>query len=239
LRSREVHLRGISGKLFILNLWFDKLTTFGTGSGDWIPAFAGMTITETVRPEPVEGRLDSRLRGNDTKKRRAMTAQDLIDRYRLEPLMGEGGYYFESYRASESIPAGALPDRYPGARSFCTAIYYLLTPDTVSTLHRITSDEIFHFYLGGPVLMLRLFPDGSSDTLTIGPDIERGQRLQVVVPRGVWQGAFLEPGGDWALMGVTVAPGFEFADYEQGDIEKLVKGWPEREEMIGRIKKLM
>ncbi len=166
-----------------------------------------------------------------------MTAQDLIARFHLVPLMGEGGYYFESYRASESIPAGALPDRYPGARSFCTAIYYLLTPETVSAMHRITSDEIFHFYLGSPVCMLRLFPDGSSDTLTIGPDLDRGHHLQAVVPRGVWQGAFLEPGGDWALMGVTVAPGFEFADFEQGRVEELVKGWPEREGMIRRIGK--
>jgi hypothetical protein len=144
----------------------------------------------------------------------------------------EGGHYAEIHRATEGIAAGALPARYGGRRSFGTAIYYLLGPDDVSALHRVASDEIFHFYLGDPVEQLRLFPDGSHRLVEIGPDLAAGQRPQSVVPAGVWQGARVKPGGRYCLMGCTVSPGFDFADFEMGERRVLIDGWPEAREMI-------
>lgn len=144
----------------------------------------------------------------------------------------EGGHYAEIWRADEEMPAASLPARYGAARNFGTAIYYLLGPDDRSAMHRITSDEIFHFYLGDPVEQLQLFPDGSHQVVEIGPDLAAGQRPQVVVPRGVWQGARVKPGGRFALMGTTVAPGFDFADFEMMGETDLTGAWPDAAEMI-------
>jgi len=164
-----------------------------------------------------------------------MTAEEIIELLGLEPLKPEGGFYRETYRSEEKIPADALPERYATARVFSTAIYYLLTPESTSTLHRVASDEIFHFYLGDPVCMLQLHPDGRSEVITLGPAIERGEKLQVVVPRGSWQGSYLKEGGRFALLGTTVAPGFEFGDYEAGVLESLIEKYPEREDLIRRL----
>lgn len=164
-----------------------------------------------------------------------MTKDRLIALLGLEPLEPEGGFFRETYRAADTIPAECLAGRYSGDRAFATAIYYLLTPGEVSKMHRLVSDEVFHFLLGGPVTMLQLHPGGRSETITLGPDIEQGQRLQVIVPRGVWQGCLLEPGTEYALMGVTVAPGFEYADYEHGDRDTLIAGWPDTRELIERL----
>ncbi len=138
----------------------------------------------------------------------------------------------ETYRANESIPQDALPGRYEGRRSLATAIYYLLTPDTFSAMHCLRSDEIFHFYLGDPVEMLELGRDGSGKVVTLGPDIANGMHPQVVVTRGIWQGARLVPGGRFALLGTTVSPGFEFEDYESGERELLVDTYPQFKDLI-------
>lgn len=164
-----------------------------------------------------------------------MEINDLIARLGLEPLNGEGGYYRETYRSDESVSGGALPSRYGSERQFSTAMYYLLTPDMVSAMHRVASDEVFHFYLGEPVTMLLLHPDGRQETVVLGPDIESGQRPQVVVYGGVWQGAFLTDGGGFALMGATVAPAFDFRDFELGGREELVRRYPESESLIERL----
>lgn len=155
-----------------------------------------------------------------------MTADEIIDLLKLKPHPKEGGFFSETYRAEETIPAGALPKRYGGVRAFGTCIYYLLTPGTFSAIHRLQSDEIFHFYLGDPVEMLRLFPDGRGKTVTIGFDLRAGMMPQVIVPRGVWQGSRLVAGGKFALLGCTVAPGFDFADYEHGRREDLLANHP-------------
>lgn len=158
------------------------------------------------------------------------TAAELIDRLDLVPLPDEGGHYRETWRAEDSIPADALPERYPGERRFGTAILYLLTsePDSFSAIHRLPTDEVYHFHLGDPVEILLLRPGGESETLVLGPDVLGGHRVQLPVPRGVWQGSRVVPGGEWALMGTTMAPGFEFADYEPGDRDALIERWPDR-----------
>lgn len=164
-----------------------------------------------------------------------LTAREIIRKLSLKPLPGEGGFYRETYRSEEKIPMKELPGRYSSAKSFCTAIYYLLTPDTCSALHRLGSDEIFHFYLGDPVSMLQLHPGGTSKLLTLGQDVEKDESLQVVVSRGTWLGAFLNEGGRFALMGTTMAPGFDFSDYEHGDREELIRQYPDRKELILKL----
>ena len=144
----------------------------------------------------------------------------------------EGGFYRETYRSAETIPGDVLPERYTGDRAHATAIYYLLTDEGCSRFHRVASDEAFHFYDGDPVEQIHLFPDGRSAVVTIGRDFAAGQQPLVVVPRGVWQGARLSAGGEWALLGTTVAPGFDFDDYEHGDADMLAASWPAQAEMI-------
>jgi len=146
----------------------------------------------------------------------------------------EGGLYRRTYRSDEIIPKSALPERYSTSKRFGTAIYYLLTPDTRSALHRLPTDEIYHFYLGDPVEMLQLHPDGTSEIIILGPEIGKGQKVQVVVPKGTWQGSILMEGGRFALMGTTMSPGFDFSDYEPGDIS-LAEKYPSRKEMIKRL----
>ncbi|NQT19987.1 MAG: cupin domain-containing protein, partial [Planctomycetes bacterium] len=129
----------------------------------------------------------------------------------------------------------ALPPEYGAARSLSAAIYYMLVPGSASMLHRLKSDEIFHFYLGDPVTMLQLHPDGHAETITLGQRIAAGERPQVVVPSGVWQGSFLNDGGRFALMGCTVAPGFDFDDFELGVRGELAGRYPDQAELIERL----
>ena len=155
-----------------------------------------------------------------------MTADEVRQLLRLEPLSIEGGFFRETYRSRWNVSAEYLPDGIGGSRSIGTAIYYMITPETFSALHRLPGTEVFHFYLGDPVLMLQLLSDGSSRTITLGPDLANGQEPQVVVRGHVWQGSRLAPGGKWALMGTTMSPGFDYADYENGDREQLTAQYP-------------
>jgi uncharacterized protein len=161
------------------------------------------------------------------------TAQQLIEYLGLQPHPKEGGFFRETYHSADRL--SVLPERYPSERCAGTAIYYLLTPTTFSALHLLQSDEVFHFYLGGPVRMLQLHPDGRGEEVVLGSDVLAGQRPQVVVPRGVWQGSFLEPGGEFALLGCTVAPGFEYADYVHAKRQELIVRYPAFERRIKRL----
>ncbi len=163
------------------------------------------------------------------------TAEELIRFLHLQPHPKEGGFFRETYRAAEKVDASSLPPRYGSARNLSTAIYYLLTPGTFSALHRLASDEVFHFYLGNSVRMLQLNPDDTGRTLVLGPDLRAAQELQVLVPRGVWQGSLLEPGGKFALLGCTVAPGFDYADYEGGRSQDLVARYPDFADWIAKL----
>jgi uncharacterized protein len=157
-----------------------------------------------------------------------MTANEVKELLGLVPHPREGGWYVRTYEAQERVAAEAFADgRYPGARLTGTAIYYLLEPDTFSEMHRLKSDELFHFYAGDAVEMLQLTEGGAAKVIVIGNDLAAGQRPQVLAPRGVWQGSRLLRGGAWALLGCTVSPGFEFEDYEAGGREELCAGWPE------------
>jgi len=143
----------------------------------------------------------------------------------------EGGWYVRTWESAEFVEL----EGYGAARRTSTAIYYLLEPDTFSEMHVLESDEIFHHYMGGAVEMLQLLPDGTSKRVVIGKDLSAGERPQVVVPRGVWQGSRLVAEEGWALLGCTVSPGFEFADYKAASREELCAKWPKEREMIARL----
>jgi|HubBroStandDraft_1064217.scaffolds.fasta_scaffold15890_3 predicted cupin superfamily sugar epimerase len=169
-----------------------------------------------------------------------LTADDVKQLLGLRPHPREGGWFVRVYEASEMIsPENFADDRYDGPRRTGTAIYYLLEPETFSEMHVLESDEIFHHYAGDPVEMLQLFPDGSSRHVVIGKDLRAGERPQVAVPRGIWQGSRLLGSAQtkadahgWALLGCTVSPGFEFADYRSAPRAGLIVRWPGEAEMI-------
>jgi predicted cupin superfamily sugar epimerase len=160
------------------------------------------------------------------------TANDIIRLLDLQPLAMEGGYFRETYRSRLRLSASSLGEPYLQEKAAATAIYYLLTPDTFSALHRLPTDEIFHHYCGGPVEMLQLLPDGGSCVVVLGSDLAAGQSPQVVVKAGIWQGSRLLPGTDYALMGTTMAPGFDYADYEGGKRNELLMRYPNETERI-------
>lgn len=164
-----------------------------------------------------------------------MTAEEIIRLLGLEPLPGEGGFFKSSYRSSDVLPTSALPERYCGPRQLGSAIYYLLKPGVCSRLHRLSTDELFHFYLGDPVSLLLLFPDGASDVVTLGQDIANGQCLQALVPRGCWQGGFVQTGGYFALLGATMCPGFDYADFQLGNRNTLIEKYPRHRDLIEKL----
>jgi predicted cupin superfamily sugar epimerase len=155
-----------------------------------------------------------------------MTANEIKALLKLDPHPVEGGFYRRTYTSAGTVE---LPR---GVRAQGTAIYYLLEAGTFSEMHVIKSDEIFHFYLGDPVEMLQLFPDGGSAVLTLGPDLAAGHHVQTVVPAGVWQGIRLIGDGKVALLGCTVTPGFDFADYRNAQYAELAAKWPAQAERI-------
>jgi uncharacterized protein len=165
----------------------------------------------------------------------ARTAADWIASLGLVP-HPEGGFYRETYRAAETIAADHLPARFPGARAFSTAIYFLLPGDQVSLLHRIKSDEVWHFYAGTSLTLALIHPDdGRLEECRLGPDPERGERFQVLVPAGRWYGASVDDPDSYALVGGTVAPGFDFADFELADRETLLARFPQHRPVILRL----
>ncbi len=149
----------------------------------------------------------------------------------------EGGYFRETYRAAEQIDAAGLPARFPGARAFSTAVYFLITDDAFSAFHRIRSDELWHFYAGDAVTLAVLDAGGRGQltSASLGCDPARGQAPQIVVPAGAWFGAEVAPPGKFALVGCTVAPGFDFADFELGARDVLSERYPQHRGAIERL----
>ncbi len=155
-----------------------------------------------------------------------MTSEQIKALLKLDPHPIEGGSFRQTWAAPKTLN---LPR---GTRSQGTAIYYLLEQGQFSEMHMLESDEMFHFYLGDPVEMLQLFPDGRSALLILGQDLGAGQLVQALVPAGVWQGTRLIGDGKLALLGCTVVPGFDYADYQNASYEKLAAKWPEQKDRI-------
>lgn len=166
-----------------------------------------------------------------------LTPQQIIELLDLEPLRGEGGLFIQTYCSPETISRQHLPERHQGDKPFGTAIYYLLTAeaDSFSALHKLPTDEIYHFYLGDPVELLQLHLDGTSKLIILGQDLLAGQKVQHLVPHGVWQGSHLIPGGNFALMGTTMAPGYIPEDYVGGVASDLIAQYPDQVELIKQL----
>ncbi len=160
-----------------------------------------------------------------------MKASELAEKLRLEP-HPEGGFFREVYRSQDHIPAEALPERYPEKKSFCTSIYYLITADAFSAMHRLKSDEILHFYAGAPALVFMIFPDGTSRELELSNNISGGALPQIIVPGNVWFGIRVKGSGEYTLTGTTVTPGFDFDDFELAERKELTLAYPQHSQEI-------
>lgn len=162
-----------------------------------------------------------------------MRAQELIDALGMKP-HPERGFYAETYRAAGRVMAPS----HAGERLASTAIYFLVTAsEPITSLHRLKSDEVFHLYEGGPLDILRLYADGRWDVARLGLDLAAGERPQVVVPAGTWFGTELAAGAPHCLVGCTVAPGFEFADFELADGPELEPRYPAAVDRIRRMRR--
>ncbi len=163
-----------------------------------------------------------------------MNAQQLIAHYKLQA-HPEGGWYKETYKSKELIAQDALPQRFPGQRAFSTAIYFLLEQGNFSAFHRIKSDECWHFYIGEPLWVYVIFPNGLLQVFVLGNDITKGELFQFVVPANCWFASRPGPKSNFSLVGCTVSPGFDFADFELADANELVKMYPQHDEIIREL----
>ncbi len=162
------------------------------------------------------------------------SAQYWIDKLNLIP-HPEGGYYRETYRAQLSIPHDALPPGFTGPRLVSTAIYFLLEGHNFSAFHRLRSDELWHFYAGSPITVRVIEPEGSLSQIQLGGDPEAGEALQASVKAGRWFASCLQDADSFALTGCTVAPGFDFADFELGKRSELIGLYPQHRKLIERL----
>jgi len=160
-------------------------------------------------------------------------------RYWIEKLQleahPEGGYFRQTYRSDVMLAKEALPEGFTGTRAASTAIYFLLQGKRFSAFHRLRSDEVWHFYTGEPLAVHVLEPQGGYSLILLGRDFEAGQVLQAVVPAGCWFASHVADWESFAVVGCTVAPGFEFEDFEMGKREELVARYPQRRELIERL----
>jgi len=164
------------------------------------------------------------------------TAEEIIRVMDLKPLPEEGGYYRETYRSDYGTnPANVFDVDADSDRNLSTAIYYLVSAGSFSAIHRIKSDEVFHFYAGDPIEMMQIDAEGNKSNIIMGNNVLEGQVPQVVVPRNGWQALRLVEGGSWALWGTTVAPGFEFEDFEVGTRKQMLQLFPQHEDDIIRF----
>ncbi len=162
------------------------------------------------------------------------TANDWIEQLQLTPHV-EGGAYRQTYRAPLILPKAALPPAFSGDRAASTAIYFLLRAGEFSAFHRIAADEVWHFYDGDPLLVHEIRADGALVTHSVGADPGRGAHFQAVVTAGSWFAAEIASGGAYALVGCTVAPGFDFADFALGKRDLLIGAFPQHAALITRL----
>jgi uncharacterized protein len=158
-----------------------------------------------------------------------------IEKLKLIP-HPEGGYFREVYRSDELLKDG-LPDRYEGSRAFSTSIYFLLKENQKSLLHKLKSDEIWHFYDGSSVKLYTIDSEGKVLQRLLGKNIDAGESMQLVIKKGYWFCAELSDENSFSLFGCTVAPGFDFSDFELGERKELLQLYPQHEELIKRFTK--
>ena len=182
-----------------------------------------------------------------------LTAADVIATIGLEPLPVEGGVYRRWYCASDVLRTDAVvandtrandmraddmsADGMRADKPAGTAIVAMITdePESFSALHRLRTDELWHFYVGDPLVLVLLEPGGRSRRVVLGHDIGAGQMPFALAPRGCWFGADLAPGGSFAVFGCTMAPGFTPDDFHGGVLDELLAGWPHEADTIRRL----
>jgi predicted cupin superfamily sugar epimerase len=147
----------------------------------------------------------------------------------------EGGYFRETYRSDDMLEAHQLPERYQEAHSFSTGIYYLLKGKQFSAFHRLKSDEVWHFYTGSSLAIHIISEKGEYAQIELGDNFEKGEVFQKVIPAGNWFGATVDDDSSYTLVGCTIAPGFDFSDFELGARNKLIKRFPEHEATIKKL----
>lgn len=158
----------------------------------------------------------------------------IISKLELAP-HPEGGYFKETYRSTGIIPQNVLEGDFSSDRNYSTGIYFLLTAGNFSAFHRIKQDEMWHFYDGDPLIVHMISPDGHYSSQRIGLNFEDGELPQFVVPKGVWFASEVAVGGEFSLVGCTVSPGFDFADFELADRTLLSDEFPAYPEIIERL----
>ena len=159
------------------------------------------------------------------------TAEEIKAMLGLEP-HPTCGFVAETYRSPLKIPAGALPHAYESERPYASALYFLVSPEAQIVMHRIRSDQLYHHYLGDPLEVLMLFPDGTGAVAAVGSDLAAGERPQLFIPGGTFHTSRLASEASFALLASTEWPGVEPPDVEQGDIEKLIMAYPDFREQI-------
>lgn len=162
------------------------------------------------------------------------TVNELIKKYDLQA-HPEGGWYKETYRSSGQIPSNALPAGFSGDRPFSTAIYFLLEAGNFSAFHRIKSDECWHFYAGDPLLVYVIFPNGTLEIIRLGNHFSNEELFQYVVPANCWFASCPAPESRFSLVGCTVSPGFDFADFELADAVTLSQIYPQHKAIISKL----
>jgi predicted cupin superfamily sugar epimerase len=164
----------------------------------------------------------------------SLSVQQLVQQFQLQP-HPEGGYYKETYRSPDLIPHQILSRQFKGDRAYSTAIYFLLEKNTFSAFHRIESDEVWHFYYGQTLLIYVIHLNGKLEIVRLGRDIFQGEVFQYAVPANCWFAAEPAVNSDFSFVGCTVAPGFDFADFELANPDELIKIYPNHEVIIRRL----
>jgi uncharacterized protein len=162
------------------------------------------------------------------------SARQWIDKLGLRP-HPEGGFFRETYKASETLSRDCLPARFGGERAFSTAIYYLLEANDMSALHRVRQDEVLHFYDGAALTVHVIDAAGNYTSSRLGRNVTEGERPQIMVPGGHLFAMTVSEGGAYTLLGATVAPGFDFADFDMPGRAELTRQFPQHRALIERL----
>ena len=160
--------------------------------------------------------------------------EELIEKLKLEK-HPEGGYFKETYRSEIALSKSALPSEFTSSRNASTCIYFMLTSDEFSAFHKVNQDEAWHFYLGETITLHMVSPEGKYSQVSIGNDFSQKETPQFVVPAQHWFAAEIKTEDSFALVGCTVAPGFEFDDFKLAEPQELQQIFPQHKEIIEKL----
>lgn len=163
-----------------------------------------------------------------------ISSKELVNKLDFQP-HPEGGYFKEVYRSEEEMKSEDLPERYKSPRCFGTSIYYMLEGERFSSFHKLKSDEIWHFYLGSPIILHLINKEGKYSKVIVGQNVDEDEHLQFTIPHGTWFAAEVKDKSSFSLVGCTVSPGFDFADFEMGERNNLIEMFPKFKDIIEKL----